>query len=511
MSNALIWSRKRAGLVSGVSDLGIMVRLICWLLLFASLWVNGQQQEQGEQPEVDLSPLTDLGSEYENSIKLLQNRFRIDYEIDEITMVFFREYGSLPVVLVRPDGSKIFSGQADGDKVYWYDAATYDLINIKKPMPGPWQAVGQVLPESRIMVLSEVQLHAEPLPPVVFSGEILKQTAYLTNGDDPIENNQFRDVVTLLIDFVSTNNPNFDNFGAADEEIAEFTDDGLGMDETPMDGVFTGQFNLNIVPGQWIPVFRVNTPMYSREQIDDPIRLYPNPIKPGVVLDTVGDGYHTLYIDTDREHVDINSLLVDGKVRFPNGDIQTFSLTSPSDQPREHLIVNYEYGVFRINLTVYGQTHDGRNFILDVPEYSFLSEPPALQEPEPPMPEPTDGTADDITGQQSADGNTAQQPVDLADMTAGEVPSPEPAEKEDEMSTTTMVIWLVVLNGGVLLLGAMVIWMVLGKKKTAKKPKKQPSKEKSAASGGFMGIFSSWFGAKKKAAANEQEQEMSGM
>ena len=154
-----------------------------------------------EQKEVSSpSPLSRLGDEYTNSIELLRNRFRIDYNVDEVTMVFFREYGSAPVVLVRPDGSKIFQGRLDEEKIKWFDADTFDMITIKNPVPGPWQAVGQVLPESRIMVLSDVQLHAEPLPNLVFAGEILKSTAYLTNDGKPIENKQFRDVVVLDIE-----------------------------------------------------------------------------------------------------------------------------------------------------------------------------------------------------------------------------------------------------------------------------------------------------------------------
>ncbi|GAB5378904.1 MAG: hypothetical protein Alis2KO_02450 [Aliiglaciecola sp.] len=335
----------------------------------------GAQQQTNEK--VDTSPLQELGDEYHNSIKLLQNRFRIDYQVDEITMVFFREFGSAPVVLVRPDGSKIFQSQADGENVYWYDSTTFDLINIKNPTPGPWQAVGQILPESRVMVLSDLKLNAEPLPDVLFSGEILKQTAQLTNGGEAIDNVEFRDVVSLEIKFVSTNNPNYNNFGAESQTIAIFEDNGRGMDETPLDGIFTGQFNLSVANGEWTPVFVVSTPMLSREQVDPPLMLLPNPIKISLEEDGGGDGYHKLIIDSEREYVDMRTLLIDGKVRFPNGDVQNFSLTEQSPDAREYLIVNYESGVYRIKLTAYGNTQNGRDFILDVPEFTHLVEEPA--------------------------------------------------------------------------------------------------------------------------------------
>lgn len=384
------------------------------------------------------SPLVQLGSEYHNGIELLQNRFRIDFEVEEITMIFFREYGSVPVVLVRPDGSKIFQSSANGEDIFWFDTATYDMISIKNPTPGPWQAVGQIVPNSRVMVISDLALHAEPLPTIIFSGEILKQTAYLTNDGVPIDYTAFRDVVELTTTLSSTNNPNFNNFGANTEVVATFIDNGKGMDERPLDGVFTGQFNLAIADGEWIPTFTVSTPMFSREQVDPTIMLLPNPIKVQAEIDGGGNGYHKLKIDAQREYVDMSTLLIDGKVRFPNGDIQNFSITDMSDDVREHLIVNYEYGVYRVKLTAYGNTNDGREFILDVPEYSFLTE-----EPEPVV-EPVAPMIDSSV-------------LDEADPQIASAALVEPITK-DEMAKSTLVIIIVIINLVIIVFGGGLIW-----------------------------------------------------
>ncbi|MEP2652294.1 MAG: TIGR03503 family protein, partial [Paraglaciecola sp.] len=361
---------------------------------------------------------------------------------DEVTMIFFREYGSAPIVLVKPDGSKIFQSSANGEDIFWFDTATYDMISLKNPTPGPWQAVGQIQDGSRVMVISELALHADPLPRIVFSGEILKQTAYLTNSGVPIDYAAFRDVVELTITLASTNNPDFNNFGAKIETVATFEDDGQGMDEVPLDGVFTGQFNLAIADGEWIPMFKVSTPMYSREQIDAPIKLFANPIKVDVELDGGGDGYHKLKVDALREHVDISTLLIDGKIRFPNGDIQNFSITDMSMDIREYLIVNYDYGVYRVKLTAYGNTIDGREFILDVPEYTFLSE-----EPEPEIVVKPIST--DSPDGKTINNNELEQQL-LED------------QKMSKVSLYSLVIGinaLVIVVGGVL-----IYWFILGKR-----------------------------------------------
>lgn len=364
----------------------LFLLLLCWQFAFVA---NGLQQSDNRNKndaeivteEDPVSPLTELGNDYYNGIKLLQNRFRIDYKVDEITMVFFREFGSTPVVLVEPDGSKIFqrTSHEHEKKIVWHDAQTYDMIKITDPTPGPWQAVGQILPNSRVMVISDIELKTKPLPPIIFSGEIIKQTAYLTNGGEPISYNEFRDVVQLNMEFKSTNNPNYDNFGAKSELIATFQDDGKGLDERPLDGTFTGQFNLRIASGEWTPIFHVSSPMFNREEVGKNIILRDNPISIEVELDEEDIGFHLLKVDADRETVNMSSLLVDGKVRFPNGDVQNFSITDITDRVRTHEIVNFEYGVFRVKLTAYGNTIDGRDFILDVPEYTFVFEEPLLE------------------------------------------------------------------------------------------------------------------------------------
>ncbi|WP_460311991.1 TIGR03503 family protein [Aliiglaciecola aliphaticivorans] len=412
----------------------------------------GMTQVYAQDPnEKNQQPLSELGDKYHNSIKLLQNRFRIDYQVEEITMVFFREFGSAPVVLVKPDGSKIFESDADGETIFWYDSATYDLVNIKNPTPGPWQAVGQILPDSRVMVITDIELHAKPLPSILFSGEILKQTAQLTNGGEPISATEFRDVVSLEIKLVSTNNPNYNNFGAEIATIATFEDNGRGMDETPLDGVFTGQFNLSVANGEWTPVFMVSTPMLTREQVDPPLMLYPNPIKINMIEDGGGDGYHKLVIDAEREYVDMNSLLIDGKVRFPNGDVQNFSLTEQTPNAREYLIVNYESGVYRIKLTAYGNTKSGRDFILDVPEYTYLVEEPEVVVETPPQSTSLDGTIG--TGDNSA---SVQSTIT------------DPLLVEDEKMSKGLFWGLIIgINLIIIVIGAVSLWLYLKPSKKA--------------------------------------------
>jgi hypothetical protein len=362
-----------------------------------------------------------IGSEYENSIRLLKNRFRVDSDVSEITLVFFREFGSKPVVLVKPDGSKLYiENDLDDDSYNWYETDTYDMISLSNPMPGPWQAVGDILPESRIMIIAGIVLNAKEIPSPIFVGETIKQTAKLENRGSEIDLTTFRDVMALSIEFVSTNNPNYANFGLGSRPVALFQDNGLGYDEYDGDGVFTGDFNLSIADGEWRPVFTVRTPLFSREKINENVIVYPSPINiqhiegehtisedsaqydsqatesdedasqdeddadiPPPV--TMKQADHTLIITPDIQWVVPATALIDGKVEHPSGKITEFIIQESADLDKKLSIAANSYGIYRINMQVFVKSNSGRDLVLTLPEYTFVtSEPemPAIDESE---------------------------------------------------------------------------------------------------------------------------------
>jgi uncharacterized protein (TIGR03503 family) len=307
-----------------------------------------------------------------NQIPYFDNRFRIDAELDEITLLFYRNRGSLPIILVRPDGSKLRIDNIDFDKVQWHDDSTFDLIKIKKPMPGPWQAIGQILPESQIMVMSDVKIEVDSLPQVVLSGETLKVVGKLYNGDEPINTPHFRHVVKLDVHFYSTNNADYDNFGADAHKLSSFRDDGNDLDEYPADGLFTGEFLLDFAAGEWQPVYFIKLPMATRELRQKPIVLHRSPIYIAVETSENENIPHSMTLTIDPTYVDPNSLVFQGKITFPDKQVESFSIMDDQQgDTRVQEIKNTESGIYRININAFGKTISGREFRLAVPEFSF--------------------------------------------------------------------------------------------------------------------------------------------
>jgi uncharacterized protein (TIGR03503 family) len=306
-----------------------------------------------------------------NQIPYFDNRFRIDAQIEELTLIFYREAGSKPIILVQPDGSKLKSKSIDKDKVEWFDETTFDMIRIKKPMPGPWQAVGRILPNSKIMVMSDVKIEVDPLPPILFAGETLKVTGQLFNGDKAIDNPLFRDVIELDVNFYSTNNSAYENFGVDEIKVSSFRDDGYDLDEYSGDNIFTGEFVFDFVPGEWQPVIFVKLPMATRELRQSPIILKKTPIILSVDMSESEGQFHQINFSIDKAFIDADTLAFQGKVRYPNKQFKSFSIQEGQGD-KETLPIEYtEPGIYNVSVSAFGETINGREFRLAVEPFSF--------------------------------------------------------------------------------------------------------------------------------------------
>lgn len=358
---------------------------ICFILLTFFNIAYSQEAELSDQQDSKLLPervsKTAKGEiayhhsdNLTNEIPYFDNRFRIDAELEEITLIFFRVRGSVPVILVQPDGKKIRISDYDSKAVEWHDDRTFDMIKITKPMPGPWQAIGDILPNSKILVISDVKIVVDPLPEIVLSGETLKVVGKLYNGSERIDVTEFQDVVQLDVNFYSTNNSDYDNFGADALKLASFKDDGYDLDEVAGDLVYTGEFNLNFAAGEWQPIFVINLPLVTRELRQRPIHLHKTPITLNVETSELESIPHKLQISIDPAYVDPSSLVFQGKITFPDKQSTPFSIIKDDENDSLRRITKIPYtepGIHRVNLSAFGNTHSGREFQLVVPEYSF--------------------------------------------------------------------------------------------------------------------------------------------
>lgn len=446
--------------------------VLCFLLFTNVTYVCAQQSAQKSVEETNQASENEQivtkdkidylqSDNVTNQIPYFDNRFRIDAELEEITLIFFRKRGSKPVILVQPDGKKLRIHDYDREQVQWHDDRTFDMIVIKKPMVGPWQAIGNILPESKILIVSEVMLVVEPLPEIVLSGETLKVIGKLYNGDNRINIPHFRNVIILDVNFFSTNNSNYDNFGADAFKLASFRDDGRDLDEYAGDSIYTGEFLLNFAAGEWQPVYVIKMPMMTRELHQKPIILHRTPVSISVKMSKKENSPHRLMLSIDPTHVDPKSLVFQGEITFPDKQIEPFSIMDNEDnedsenaEMRLHEIPYTEPGIHRVNLSAFGKTISGREFRLVVPEYTFNvkdnSNKVLLT------------TLDNDGVAQLVEVDEAQLLADKEAKLAQAKAEQERIAAEEKMQT---IIMIAVGNGAIIIL-ALVLFFVMRKKKS---------------------------------------------
>ncbi|HBC3480698.1 TPA: TIGR03503 family protein [Vibrio parahaemolyticus] len=258
----------------------------------------------------------------ESAMSLLDNRFRVDPTIEQITFLVYREQSSQPVVLVRPDGKKYYAW-GSYDNVRWYQEPSLDIISVDNPMPGPWQAVGKVTPKNNIRLISHLKLSTDVFPNRLYNGEALKFTARLTSDDKPLLLRDFLDRVNLRVTFtkfVENEDELIKEARPVPMIIGEFSDDGRGLDEQAGDGVFTVQLPIEVEPGKYRARITSGNGVFLRAQ-EQVILVYPNPVSRTFIQSRSPEKPHQLVVSGEQGMIAPGSIAVNVEQNAPDGFI----------------------------------------------------------------------------------------------------------------------------------------------------------------------------------------------
>ncbi|MCL1098604.1 TIGR03503 family protein [Shewanella gelidii] len=358
----------------------------------------------------------------------LKNRFRIDHMVESVTLMIQRDYGSAPVVIVLPDGSKWYASRHPKEQVQWLDGVTGDIITIANPVPGPWQLLGRVSEGSQIKFLSKLAIQVDPLPQPLFQGERIKVMAKLIGDEQKVRMPGLDYLVEWTARFASEHLPGDENFASGTFIVGSYKDNGEELDERPDDGDFTGKLNLSQPWGNYTFQVRARNNIFTREYKQS-FRLSPIPITVNIVKpeDPLTERWH-LAVQVDQELLNLEETHFAFELLGPAGlqlpVIQDGVLQQSS---QIELPVVTEFGSYRLKGTAASTTKEGREITLSLPEVFFN-----LVQPPPPPP-------------------TAEELAAIAARQA------EIAEKE---ARDKAVFWIAVVNSVLLIVGALglVIW-----------------------------------------------------
>ncbi|NVC93684.1 TIGR03503 family protein [Vibrio natriegens] len=256
----------------------------------------------------------------ESTMSLLDNRFRVDPSIEQITFLVHREQSSQPVVLVRPDGKKYYAW-GSYDNIRWYQEPALDIVSIDRPMPGPWQAVGKVTPKNNIRLISHLKLSTDAFPNHLYHGEALKFTSRLTSDDKPLVLRDFLDRVNLQVTFtkfVENEDELINEERPVPLVIGDFQDDGRDLDEQAGDGVFTVQLPIEVQPGKYRARIVSGNGVFLRAE-EQVVLVYPNPISRTFIQSREQNQPHQLVVSGEQGMIAPGSLLVSVEKSAPDG------------------------------------------------------------------------------------------------------------------------------------------------------------------------------------------------
>ncbi|WP_076536335.1 TIGR03503 family protein [Shewanella sp. UCD-KL21] len=362
----------------------------------------------------------------------LQNRFRIDHMVDEVTLLVQRTYGSAPVIIVLPDGSKWYS-ERHPDNVNWVDGLTGDMIKINNPMPGPWQLIGSLAPNSTIQKVSQLEIDVEHIPQPLFQGERLKVTAKLLGDGLTVRLPGLDYMLEWTVKFASHHKNTEANFTTGTVTVGSYRDNGEGLDETPDDGVFTGKHNLNQPWGSYTLSVVARNNVFERE-ISYPIYLSEIPIQVEVIepADKL-TGVWQIQINVDDEILKLEQTHIQFDIVGPAGLKLPIVVNELTESPALVAIPQVtDFGSYRIKGSVASTSIAGRELILDLPELFFnLIEPP--------------------------------QPPPSAEELAAR--AAQLAAQEEQAAKDKAIVWIASINGVLLIIGG--VGLIFWRKKLA--------------------------------------------
>jgi uncharacterized protein (TIGR03503 family) len=389
------------------------------------------------------------------------NEFSIDSSIEEFTALIFRGDDGLPTEIISPDKSVYQYGKDDPD-VKWFQDRGYDLITITRPLEGTWTIKSDIQPESRVTVVSNLQLDVSKLPANFFAGEQLKVDVSFIEDDKRITNSDF---LSLL-----------------DIELQLKTEEGKSASKSmsdpknpPKDGFFSESITKLTKVGQYEVTVLVDGKTFKRSKRQVVSLRAPFDFEFSVKSANPQQPYYELVVTPLNDSIVLDSTTIFVKTKFPDGTSLISALEMEEQNNRWVLQIPPDKGdgVYEVAVKVKSQTINGQEFQFKpkpfeaefpIPVGSSNKIVSVNEEEEEPVEEPVIEKVVDSepVEEETNEEQVVEEPVVQPEQVTDEV-TEEPVE-EDSNS-----FWWIIgsaITGGLLLVAGLVYWIL--KKRKAK-------------------------------------------
>ncbi len=176
----------------------------------------------------------------QDSVPLKDNAFTVDSTIKEFSILIFKKMGAPVTALLAPDMTKILSAKHD-DTVAWLDEKNYDLVTIKKPLPGKWKIEAEMDPDNEVMIVTDLKFQLDEIPNHISEKEPFNITAYFSDQGHLISREDFLKLVDISIQQT-------DEFGGKNKWKMEPVNDKPGLfSKTLGTKLGKGQYSIRVL------------------------------------------------------------------------------------------------------------------------------------------------------------------------------------------------------------------------------------------------------------------------
>ena len=366
-------------------------------------------------------------------VPLEGNRFHVDSSTEEFTALIFRNPDARPTRLISPDDTEYRYDLKDVD-VNWYRTDAYDRITVKRPLEGEWLVVADMDPDSRVTIVSNLNLRLKPIPSNLFVGAESKLSLVIQEQNKTLTDPRFLSLLTI-------------------NSLVQHRDSGsswpalLSGDPPPANGVFHQDLDMFDEEGHYELTVQVDGRSFQRQVAHSLTvrRPFVVAIEPQVV-----DG-HDQFLLSVRSHsqtIDSTDLQLVARVKTPDGSSAIKPLDLQANDEWHLSIRPEEEGVYEVQVRISGKDRNGVDVKFEPGTQRFrypVSDSP-FAEPEllPPPP-------------------VVEAPVAESPSPAPVGPEPEPLEEAAESSSLPLYIGLAVGNVLLVLLALLAYRLIMGK------------------------------------------------
>ena len=292
-----------------------------------------------------------------DSVPLVDNRFTIDTSVNEMTILVFRENETDVTQLVQPD-QKNQSYETHEPSVSWMQEKHFDLITIDQPMSGEWFIDGNIDPDNRVMVLTDLRMETIDLPNNILAGEQFDIVAKLTDHGKQIDRQDFLQLVTAELSTQPLQGEPINNKMTLNNQTATFMANlGKLFDSGQNDIVITA---------------KSDTFERQRRQSVNVVAL---PFDVTVTQLDVDSRSHRLSMSADASMIDPQSLQISALLSAPDGSEFPYEVLRQSENAWQLTVADLQpETAYQLSLQIRGKTPAGRNVFLQPKPIQLLDE-----------------------------------------------------------------------------------------------------------------------------------------